>query len=139
MEGYMKKAELNFAIDLAALAAFILLLSTGFLIYFVLPAGSGQLEIWGLNRHGWGEIHFWIAISFLLIIGIHFVLHWKWIKNMSAGSRKQCGSKNTRITALILMLVVILILAVSPYFAEIESSGEKGHKNQDASRVELVE
>lgn len=135
----MKKSDLNFAIDFAALVAFIFLLSTGFLIYFILPAGSGQLEIWGLNRHGWGEIHFWIAVSFLLVIGIHFVLHWKWIKNVSAGSRKQGDTKNMRITALILMLVMVLILAVSPYFADIESEGDKGHKNQDMTRIEAVE
>ena len=90
----MKRAHVNALIDLAAFIAFILLLSTGFILEYQLPPGSGSLEghgwgrgasqrtislVWGLTRHEWGEFHYWIAVAMLAILAAHIVLHWKWI------------------------------------------------------------
>jgi hypothetical protein len=62
----MKRTSLNFLVDAIALAAFILLAATGVLVRYVLPAGSGHFSmIWGLDRHGWGTAHFWIAVVLL--------------------------------------------------------------------------
>lgn len=90
----MKRVHLNFAIDLAAFFALLMLISTGMLLAFRLPPSRGghepyghgwrameraTPEIWELTRHQWGEIHFWIAAVFSLLLAFHLVLHWKWI------------------------------------------------------------
>ena len=70
----MKRTRLNFVIDAAAFAVFLFLVSTGMLLRYQLPPGSGGLHgrgvgygesqqpvllLWGWTRHQWGEIHYW--------------------------------------------------------------------------------
>jgi hypothetical protein len=126
----MKRVNLNFGIDLVAFFALLMLISTGLLIEFRLPPGSGGHEpyghgwralerptpvIWGMTRHQWGEIHFWIAMTFSLLLAFHLVLHWKWIvatcKNLTPRI-----SKSTLLLWLIGTVGVLLIAAplVSP-------------------------
>ena len=46
-----------------AFAGFVLLITTGVLMRYVLPPGSGRrAAIWGLDRHGWGDLHFWFCL-----------------------------------------------------------------------------
>ncbi|MEX0844285.1 MAG: DUF4405 domain-containing protein, partial [Balneolaceae bacterium] len=47
---------------------------------YILPPGSGSANIWGLTRHEWGDIHFWIAVIFAVTITVHLILHLPWIK-----------------------------------------------------------
>jgi len=55
----MKKSQQNFIIDALSLAAFLLLVSTGLLMRYALPPGSGHdVTIWGLDRHEWGSLQF---------------------------------------------------------------------------------
>ena len=42
-------------------------------------AGAGNLTFWELSRHSWIDIHDWVAVALIIIVTIHFVLHWKWI------------------------------------------------------------
>lgn len=93
----MRRVNSNFVIDVVALFALLLLVSTGLLLEFRLPPGSGGHEpyglgrraldrpittIWGWTRHEWGEFHFWLACAFVVILVIHLVLHLKWIVAM---------------------------------------------------------
>ena len=120
----MRKPTLNFCIDSAALLAFVFLASTGALIYWVLPAGSGNLSIWGLTRHEWGEIHFWIAAGFVTLIGVHFILHWSWIVGMVKGKSKERNVSNTRILIGVVCVLLILSIALAPLFSPVSDSGE---------------
>lgn len=77
------------AADVAAFVSFLFLLSTGGLLRWILPPGRGgggrgwraasAPEVWGLTRHEWGSLHFWISLVFLAAIALHLSLHWKWI------------------------------------------------------------
>lgn len=58
----------------------ILLLFTGFIIKYILPAGSHGASLWGLTRHQWGDFHFWIAVAFVVTITLHLILHLPWIR-----------------------------------------------------------
>ncbi len=60
----------------------------GFLIKSVLLPGRlahgiygarTELFFLGLNRHEWGRIHLIIGLLFVLLLGIHILLHWKLI------------------------------------------------------------
>jgi hypothetical protein len=76
----MNRTIANIIFDI--IAAFLLLgmIATGYLLRFPLPPGSNKtLSLWGLTRHQWGDIHFWISLGLLVVLVIHLVLHWNWI------------------------------------------------------------
>lgn len=62
-------------IDLGAFIAAWLLLSSGLLITFTLPPKSGQARVLGLTRHDWGDLHFYLAMTFVFLIALHLWLH----------------------------------------------------------------
>jgi hypothetical protein len=94
----MRRTTLNFVVDLIAFVNLLLLATTGTILRWVLPPGSGgggggrgygfrggpgsgQIQqLLGLGRHDWGDVHFVLALLFLLLILVHLVLHWTWIK-----------------------------------------------------------
>ncbi len=86
----MKGPKLQFLIDLLALLALLGLTSTGLVLSWVLPAGSGRLAVahgpvvllWGLDRQAWGLWHTRMAYLTLLTLVIHIGLHYRWIVAM---------------------------------------------------------
>lgn len=76
----VRKHTQNLIIDCISFSTMILLILTGIILHFVLPAKSkGQTYI-GFTRHEWGEFHFWIAVIFTILLTIHLLLHSSWIK-----------------------------------------------------------
>lgn len=130
----MRKPEVNFAIDTLAFFLFLCLVSTGSLIYFVMPPASG-LSVWGMDRHGWGDIHFWIAISFLLLMAIHFILHWNWIKQKVRGKSNDEETPVRRSFFAIILVVIVLFLLIAPFLSPVEKTSGGGHGRQ----IEQVE
>jgi hypothetical protein len=117
---YMKRTSKNITIDTIAFIGFVLLTTTGILMRYVLPPGSGRFKvIWGLDRHGWGSIHFWISILFLSILTIHLVLHWRWIVTVLTGRPRE-GS-GLRAGLGIVGLAGLLALSAAPLLSPIET------------------
>jgi len=86
----------------------IAMILTGIVLESVLPPGTGGLHRYGqgsgrgwgrhqtqldtdrsatqpstflsLRRHDWGEIHFALAIAFVICIILHLSLNWAWIR-----------------------------------------------------------
>lgn len=109
----MKKAQLLFVTDAVAFACFIFLISSGLIIRYLLPPGSGRwASLWSMNRHQWGDVHFWLAMLFLTVIGIHLAMHWRWVVTMVGGKIRSC-SKRRKCYGLAAVFVLIL-LAVAP-------------------------
>ena len=93
----IRKAVVNFVLEGATLITLILLAATGFIMEWRLPPGSGgmgpgrgagregALTMLGMNRHQWGDIHFWIAMTFLILLTLHLFLHWWWIWGLARG------------------------------------------------------
>ncbi len=95
----MKRSSLNFIIELVAFLNLLCLASTGFIMKYILPPGSGgrgrmlrggrgagevgeQIkDLWSMTRHEWGNIHFCLAVLFAALIVVHIILHWGWIKS----------------------------------------------------------
>ncbi len=76
----MKRNTVNFLVDAASMLVVFGLVATGLLVSYVLPPGSGTRRLlWGLGRHDWGDIHFWIAFSGGVLLLIHLALHWQWV------------------------------------------------------------
>ena len=90
----MRRATLNFVVDLLGLTALIALTATGAIIKWILPpcgACSGEAQAGGvvepektlmsIGRHDWGDVHFVVAGLFLILVVAHVLLHWTWVKN----------------------------------------------------------
>ncbi len=91
----MKRATLNFIIDLVSFCNLLGLAFTGCIMKWILPPGTGGYGrgfrggrgageikyLWSMTRHEWGAIHFYLAILFVVLMAVHIVLHWTWIKN----------------------------------------------------------
>jgi hypothetical protein len=123
----MNRPEKNFFIDAIAFIGFVLLTSTGILMRYVLPPGSGRWKvIWGSDRHAWGSIHFWISIIFLSVLTIHLILHWRWIINFIKGRPRE-GS-GLRAGLGIVGLAGIIALSIAPLVSTVETTTikEKG-------------
>ncbi|MBN2096717.1 DUF4405 domain-containing protein [Candidatus Peregrinibacteria bacterium] len=71
-------------IDILAFAAFAVSLFSGFIMWLVLPYRSGQsgLTFWGWARHDWGDLHLYASLFFAVVVLIHLIVHWKWVKNI---------------------------------------------------------
>jgi hypothetical protein len=125
----VKRPNLNLAVDAAALAGFVLLTSTGVLLRYVLPPGSGRrTTIWGLDRHAWGEIHFCIAMAFLSCLAVHLVVHRRWIASVIRGRPRE-GSA-LRVALGIVGLLAVLAAAAAPFFAEVEREPRGGRHHR---------
>lgn len=99
-------------IDLLSFVALTLMISTGILIKFTLPPRSGGDEVWGITRHYWGDIHFYLSVAFLLLMAAHLITHIKFIKIVITG--KASTDKNYRVAIGILGVIALILLAFAP-------------------------
>ncbi len=79
----MKRSTVNFLLDAMLAAALLGMIGTGILLRYTLPAGSGRMTaVWGLTRHEWGDVHFWLALAAVGMVVVHLSLHWGWVVSM---------------------------------------------------------
>ena len=130
----MKRTSLNLSVDAAGFIGFVVLASTGVLVRYVLPPGSGKRsQVWGLDRHEWGAIHFWIAVGFLAVLALHLVLHWRWIAAVVAGKRSDASG--VRFGLGLVGLLTVVALATAPVVSPVERTapdGRAGSQQRDA-------
>jgi hypothetical protein len=122
----MKRTYLNALVDALAFLGFLLLLTTGLLLAYQLPPGSGGLHgvgtgrgasersiqlVWGLSRHEWGEIHYWIALAMATVLAVHVVLHWKWIACVVRGKASEASGRRLALGGVGLAFAILLSAA----------------------------
>jgi len=123
----MKRTRLNFLIDLIAFTGFVVLTTTGVLMRYTLPPGSGHdSTIWGLDRHEWGGLHFWVAVAFFSILALHLFLHWRWIATVVAGRPREGSALRAGLG--IVGFLTIVALAVAPLTAPVERERNRAEK-----------
>ncbi len=131
--GDMTRTKLNVAIDAAAFVAFLFLLSTGLMLQYQLPVGSGGVQgrgmgrgaaereislLWGWTRHDWGQIHYWIAGALVAVLAVHVVLHWKWIVCVMRGTHSDASG--FRFGVGLASMIGLVLLAAVPFIAGTE-------------------
>ena len=122
----LRKKHFNLIVDGFAYVGFVFLVTTGFLMRYTLPPGSGHYTtIWGLDRHYWGDIHFWVSIGFLVTLVFHLFLHWQWIVAMISG--KPRTASGTRFLMGMAAAIAIVVLGLSPFLSKVEA--ESGRRN----------
>ncbi len=128
----MKRTNVNFLVDALALVALVFLTATGALIRYVLPAGSGNTRaLWGLDRHGWGDVHLWIAVAFCVAMVVHLVLHWGWITCVVRWDTR--GRSKGRVVLTLIAVIALLALAAAPFFGTVEEieAGRRGGRGAE--------
>jgi mono/diheme cytochrome c family protein len=117
----MKRFFNNLLIDLIAAASMIGMLATGYILRFPLPPGSNKyLTLWGLTRHEWGDIHFWISLGLLGVVLLHVCLHWQWlaISVKRRLSRTKAAPGSALVSALTTFLVLVAVLVLFGWAAQ---------------------
>ncbi len=41
---------------------------------------AGPKLLWGMDRHEWGDIHFWLSVAFLVVMAVHLYQHRYWLR-----------------------------------------------------------
>ena len=132
----MKRPNLNFLVDAAAFAAFVLLTSTGVLMSYILPPGSGHFSIlWGMDRHEWGRLHFRIAVVLMVFLGLHLLLHWKCVAAMVKGQPGEGFRMRTALS--VVGLTALIALSALPFLGRVEQGGEPPHKMRYADHDKI--
>jgi hypothetical protein len=110
----MKRTTTNFWLDLVSFFVMVGLALTGGITHYVLPAGTGNWNtLFGLGRHDFGKIHFYLAFTAVLLLAIHVALHWSWICCFIAkGLGREQPSRRTQMLAGIALLATIGLLLV---------------------------
>jgi len=85
------KNKINIIVDVFAFICFLVSGFAGIILWQVLPSGNGfrggrgELEenlFWGFARHQWNDVHTYAGLIFIVLVLLHLILHWGWIKNV---------------------------------------------------------
>jgi len=117
----MKRFFDNLLIDLIAAALMIGMLATGYVLRFPLPPGTNKdLTLWGLTRHQWGDVHFWISLGLIAVILLHLCLHWQWvaISVRRKLSRRKVAPGSALVSGLMTFLALAAVLVVFGWAAQ---------------------
>ena len=128
----MSRPVVNYLVDWVAFLLFSCLVSTGMLLHYSLPPGSGGRLVFGLSRHEWGDVHFWISVVFLSAVAVHLCLHSAWIKALTlgpSGGALRGWRGGVAVVVGVICLAVMLMFLVAPVG---ERTGERGG---DAQRM----
>jgi len=132
----VRNYQRNFTVNAIAFVLFVVLAATGLLMRFVLPKGSGEsLAVWGLRRHGWGGLHFWIAAAMLVTIALHLILNWRWIVAVVRGRPREQGI-GPRVGAGLAALVVLLGVVAAPFISPVRETGRPPEREMERAGME---
>ena len=78
------RISFDLLIELATFTTLLAMIATGLVLRFVLPiAESDPLHrgwaVWGWGRHHWGNAHFYLAVSAVALLLVHWAIHWNWL------------------------------------------------------------
>jgi hypothetical protein len=134
----------NWIIDAAVFLGGIVAALSG--IYFLfLPSGGyqgGSNPFYGVTilfaRHTWSDLHVWGGLLMVAAVGVHFAIHWQWVKRISRralAAMQPDGTKLSRgamvnMAVDVLVAVSFLLCAVSGiYFLFVPEGGFQGGRN----------
>lgn len=84
------KNTIHRVLNLFLYLVFCTLVGSGLLLAYRLPPGSRGghgLELLGMSRHDWGDIHLWLGYAMLLGVILHLAMNWQWLRKIAAKAR----------------------------------------------------
>jgi len=141
----MRRSVLNFVLDGVSFLVMLAMIGTGLVMRFVLPPGTGGRGrgeeptklLWGLGRHDWGDVHFWLAVVLLVLLAVHVALHWTWICNLvrrlvlRTPAEDAAWSTRRNLYGAVALLVVIVLIGGFLWLAAMSAEqrpGEPEHR-----------
>jgi hypothetical protein len=76
----MRQATVNFILDVVSFLVLVGLAGTGLIIALPHKHGPNETKPLGIGRGEWGDIHLWLGITFVVLMLVHLILHWGWVK-----------------------------------------------------------
>jgi mono/diheme cytochrome c family protein len=119
----MHRGLLNLMIDTVAAALLTAMVGTGYIHWFALPPGTNRTHIlWGLLRHQWGAVHFWISVTLLAVLAVHVALHWRWLvmglsKRFGGTAWAERSPRLTGLTVLAAAALPLTTLAIAAHMS----------------------
>ncbi len=112
----MKRTDWKYLVDSLLFISFFGLALIGILMGFFIASLRVLKDKYflGLHRHQWGDIHLYLALTFVTLGIIHLILSWSWIKGKAKNIFKSGWKIMMTATVLAGLLVVVLFWAFSP-------------------------
>ncbi len=79
----MKKAKLNYLVDLSIGISFLLSTVSGLVFLLPVNVATSFNEISNISYSFWDQLHTWSSLVMIAGVLVHLVLHWKWIVTMT--------------------------------------------------------
>ncbi len=118
----MDRPRFNFIIEIIMFVLLAAIAGIGLLMnYILLPGREAQvaygrrvdLYLFGLDRHQWGDIHFYLALTMLAFLALHIYLHWSLVVGLF---QRLITTPKTRSIAFWIFLIVCLIFISFPFW-----------------------
>lgn len=94
----MSKAKQNYIVDIIIGIAFVGSTISGLVFLIPLDMLSSEIgvlpTVLGLSFKFWSDLHTISSLTMVAGVGLHLVLHWKWIVSMTKQIVKQRGTKS---------------------------------------------
>lgn len=81
----MNKTKITYFIDIV-MAFLLIVVTISSVALYLLPSGvrrGGWQLFLGITKKGWMSIHSWSGWLLIVLMIIHFLMHWKWVKEMT--------------------------------------------------------
>jgi uncharacterized iron-regulated membrane protein len=76
----MRRATVNFILNVVSFLVLLGLSVSGIIIALPHERGPNEAKPLGIGRREWGDIHLWLGIIFIVLMLVHLILHWGWVK-----------------------------------------------------------
>jgi len=94
----MEKIKVKFIVDLLMFLDFIVLATSGFVLWLVLVHNGLKFrESFIFYRWTWLSIHDWTSVILIALLLIHLLLNWTWIKCMVVGFFKKSNKDKCKV------------------------------------------
>ena len=131
----MKRSEWQYLIDTLLFIFMMGIVLIGLLLGLLIPEGPSVAEnskyFLGLHRHAWAHIHFYLSIAFIILLLIHLMFSWKWIKNKAKHIFKNAWRTSLILTLFFALLAPLLIWNFWPKYAETYADYGYRQRNSD--------
>ncbi|MGD0854913.1 MAG: DUF4405 domain-containing protein [Dehalococcoidia bacterium] len=79
----MRKATMHYVLDIIEGLILLMLVVSGFILWFALPEGGESGKIVLFDRQTWVNTHRWLAVALLVFFSTHVLTHWTWLMYMT--------------------------------------------------------